>query len=93
MRNKNNYNRSETIQTCLTVTADECRGDADKMVRKFIKKAKKEKICEEYRDRSSFVSGSQKRAEKKRQKQRVIKKQNLRMKELFSYSGVRGTGR
>ena len=91
MKRRNNYtkNKQQPLRTCLTVTADECRGDADRMVRKFIKKAKKEKIVEEYRERRHFVSGSQKRAEKKRQKRRIIKKHNLRMEELFSYSSVR----
>jgi ribosomal protein S21 len=71
------------------VTAEECRGDADRMVRKFIKKAKKEKITEEYRERSHFISRSEQRTEKKRQKRRIIKKHNLRMQELFNYSGPR----
>ena len=75
------------------MTAEECRGDADRMVRKFIKKAKKEKITEEYRERSHFISRSEKRIEKKRQKRRIIKKHNLRMKELFSYSGPRTKSR
>jgi ribosomal protein S21 len=95
MKRRKNYshNRQHPIRTCLTVTADECRGDADRMVRKFIKKAKKEKIVEEYRQRSHFISGSEKRAEKKRQKQRIIKKHNLRMEELFSYSSARNKSR
>jgi ribosomal protein S21 len=95
MKHKKNYSRHKQspIRTCLTVTAEECRGDADRMVRKFIKKAKKEKITEEYRERSHFVSKSEQRIEKQRQTRRIIKKHNLRMKELFSYSGPRTKNR
>ena len=73
---RNNKNRETKINTCITVSADECRGDAEKMVRKFSKKVKKDGIIDEYRDRTHFKKNSIKRTEKKRAKKRLIEKVN-----------------
>ena len=40
------------------VTARECRGNHEKMIRKFIKKCKKEKIIEQLRDRRYYKKPS-----------------------------------
>ena len=63
-----------------TVHARECRGQADKMIRKFIKKVKKEGILEEVRDRRHFKKPSVKKKEKRiraaaRRRREEIKKQ------------------
>ena len=82
MYKKRNYNQE--FYPCVTVTAEECHGDADKMVRRFTKKVKKEGLLEEMRERSHYVKPSVKRAEKKRDRQRVIDKVNRQRNELFS---------
>jgi ribosomal protein S21 len=79
---RNNYERH--IGGTLSVSAHECAGDAEKMVRKFIRKAKKEGIMEEIRARSHFVKPSQVRAERKRNKKRLIQKINKKRTELFT---------
>ncbi len=38
----------------VIVHAKECRGNVDRMIRKFIKKAKKERIVEEVKDRRCY---------------------------------------
>ena len=67
------YSRETKITTCITVTADECRGDAEKMVRKFCKKVKKDGIIDEFRDRTHFKKKTVARTEKKRAKKRFDK--------------------
>tara|TARA_E500000331_G_C16773871_1_gene505018 strand:- start:10 stop:258 length:249 start_codon:yes stop_codon:yes gene_type:complete len=42
----------------VVVTARQCRGNHDKMIRKFIKKCKKEKIIEQIRDRRYYKKPS-----------------------------------
>tara|TARA_R100001244_G_scaffold104250_1_gene77310 strand:- start:182 stop:424 length:243 start_codon:yes stop_codon:yes gene_type:complete len=42
----------------------ECRGNVDRMIRKFIKKAKKERIVEEVKDRRCYKKPSVKKKEK-----------------------------
>ena len=48
----------------VVVHARECRGNVDRMIRKFIKKAKKERIVEEVRDRRYYKKPSVKKKEK-----------------------------
>ena len=43
----------------VVVTARQCRGNHDKMIRKFIKKCKKEEIMEQIRDRRYFKKPSE----------------------------------
>ena len=66
----NRRNKNE-LTPQITVTAAECGGNAEKMVRKFSKKVKKEGLIEELRTRSHFVKPTVVRAEKKRQKKRA----------------------
>ena len=90
-------NRKQTkefkINTCITVTADECRGDAEKMVRKFSKKVKKDGIIDEFRDRTHFKKKTVARTEKKRAKKRLIEKVNRRANELLNPRSSRTTAR
>ena len=83
MKHKRNTNE-RPAQGTLTVSAHECGGDAEKMVRKFIRKVKKEGIVEEVRERSHFVKPTQVRAERKRNKKRLIQKINKKRTELFT---------
>ena len=85
-----NFNKN--ITTCVTVTDKECQGNTEKMVRRFLKKVKKEGIVEEYRQRCHFIKPTTRRAEAKRQRRRVINKVNKKREELFNFSG-RSTGR
>ena len=60
----------------VIVTSRECRGQSERMIRRFIKKVKKEKIVEEARDRRYYRKPSVKKKEKR------IKAERFRMKEL-----------
>jgi len=70
----------------VIVTARECRGNSEKMIRKFMKKVKKERIIEQVKDRRRYKKPSvlkkQKRlrAERNRQKEKLkrIKAQERR---------------
>lgn len=76
--------QNKTISGTLTVTAEECGHNNDKMVRKFIKKVKHEKIIDEVRDRQYFKKPSVKRLEARRNTERLIEKINSKRRELFS---------
>tara|TARA_R100000353_G_scaffold163927_1_gene124524 strand:- start:84 stop:362 length:279 start_codon:yes stop_codon:yes gene_type:complete len=76
--------RQKTISGTLIVTAEECGNNNDKMVRRFIKKVKQEKILDEVRDRRYFKKPSVKRIEEKRRRERLIEKINSKREELFS---------
>jgi ribosomal protein S21 len=49
MRKNNKFNnrRQRPLEPCVTVHAEECNGDPEKMVRRFTKKVKREGIIEE----------------------------------------------
>tara|TARA_R110000796_G_scaffold30091_1_gene80642 strand:+ start:247 stop:495 length:249 start_codon:yes stop_codon:yes gene_type:complete len=62
----------------VVVTARECRGNHDKMIRKFIKKCKKDRIIDEVRDRKYFKKPSDvkrhaKQAAIRRQRRDIVK--------------------
>lgn len=62
----------------VVVKARECRGNHEKMIRKFIKKCKKAKIIEQIRDRRYFKKPSDvkrhaKQAAIRRQKRDIVK--------------------
>jgi ribosomal protein S21 len=85
---KKGYNKSfkkskENLSGVLTVTEQECGGNVDKMIRRFIKKEKIEGIVEEYRSRTHFVKPSDIKREKRRQTKRLIEKVNRQRAELF----------
>ena len=60
----------------VTVKLRQCGGNVERMIRRFIKKTKKERIMEELRDRRYYKKPSDLRREKKRKSDR------LRAKEL-----------
>jgi ribosomal protein S21 len=85
---KKSYNKSSrkhqtSLSGVLTVTAEECGGNVDKMIRRFIKKEKIEGIVEEYRSRTHFVKPSDVKREERRQVKRLIEKVNRQRRELF----------
>jgi len=55
----------------VVVTAKECRGNHERMIRRFIKKTKKEKIIQEVKDRRYFKKPSE---VKRHKKQAVLRK-------------------
>ena len=57
----------------VIVTSKECRGNAEKMIRRFIKKTKKEGIVDEMRDRRYYKKPSDKKREdqKKAERRRI----------------------
>jgi ribosomal protein S21 len=59
----------------VIVKARECRGNHERMIRRFIKKVKKERIIEEVRDRKRYKKPSVAKKEKR------IRAQRLRLKE------------
>jgi len=54
----------------VIVKAKECRGNTERMIRKFIKKTKKERIVEEVKDRRCYKKPSIKKKEKRIRAQR-----------------------
>ena len=56
----------------VVVNAEECRGNHEKMIRRFIKKCKKEKIIEQVRERRYFKKPSD---VKRHAKQTAIRRQ------------------
>ena len=59
---------------------------SEALVRKFIKKAKKEGIVEEYRERRYYKSPSEKNRERKRDRERLLEKVKQKEKELFKFT-------
>jgi len=89
---KRNNNRNDTNWqkgTCIVVTAEECNGNTDKMLRRFSKKVKSDGILEDFRARSHFIKPSFIRAEKKRNKKRIVNKVNKQREELINFTGSR----
>jgi len=54
----------------VKVTSRECRGNHDKMIRRFIKKCKKEKIVEEVRERRYYKKPSEKKRDDRQKAER-----------------------
>ena len=93
-KNRRNWRRQPApLTTCITVSAEECQDNSERMVRKFIKKVKKEGIIDELRDRRHFKKPTEKRREKKRNTKRLIQKENKRREQLFNFSANRKVGR
>jgi len=89
MRRNRNKRFQKDIKGCITVTAQECGDNAERMVRKFIKKAKKEGIVDEFRSRTHYKKPSILKSEKRARRQRVIDKVNRDRDELFNPSTKR----
>ena len=58
----------------VEVSIKETRGDVNKLIRKFIKKCKKERIIEDYLDRRFYEKPSVKRRKQKMKKLRNARK-------------------
>ena len=64
-------NKSRNIDPLVTVTSEECNGNAEKMIRKFSKKVKKLGLMDLLREKRYFISKSEKKRIKKRKKRRL----------------------
>jgi ribosomal protein S21 len=87
MRKTNNFNkrhREESFSTCITVTAAECHGDNEKMIRKFSKKVKRAGIIDEVRDRQYYKKPSVLATERRMERKRVIQQVNRKRNELLT---------
>ena len=65
-------------QCNVIVTSKQCRGNVERMIRRFIKKTKKEKIIEEVKDRRRYKKPSVKKKEKRIKAQRARIRQELK---------------
>ena len=81
---KFNTRKSSVIETCITVHAEECNGDAEKMVRRFTKKVKRDGIIDEFRSRTHFVAPSEINRQRKQEKKRIVAQVNRRRDELLT---------
>jgi ribosomal protein S21 len=89
---KNNFrNQSQEIRTCITVSHEECNGNSEKMVRRFIKKVKNSGIIDEFRDRRHYSKPSDKKREENRKRQRVIDKVNKQRETLLKSRDLRSS--
>jgi len=67
----------------VIVKAKECRGQTERMIRRFIKKTKKERIVEEVKDRRYYKSPSLKKKEKRiRAQRRRLREERKRQRAL-----------
>jgi ribosomal protein S21 len=76
-------NRNKKLCGVLTVSLDETKGDSDRLVRRFIKKAKNEKIIDEVRERRYHKKPSERRRERLEERDRKIQKENKKREELL----------
>ena len=58
----------------VEVKLSEVRGDQTRLIKKFIKKVKKERIIEDYLDRKTYTKPSKRRRIKKAKRLQVLKK-------------------
>lgn len=82
MRN-NRRDFSKPLEPCVTVRAEDHHNDPERMIRRFRKMIKAAGLLEEMRERSYFKPPSERRREKKEQKQRLIDKVNRQREELL----------
>lgn len=67
---------SKKVNVC--VTARECRNNNERMIRKFNKKVKKEKIIEQVKDRRRYKKPSVKKKEKRIRAQRTRQREAIK---------------
>jgi ribosomal protein S21 len=84
MKRRNFNNHKKKLTGVVTVSLDECRGNTDVLIRRFIKRTKKEGIVEEFRSRSRYKKASDKKREKRNELKRRICKENKQKSELFN---------
>jgi ribosomal protein S21 len=70
----------------VQVDIRETRGDVNKLIRKFIKKCKKERIIEDYLDRRFYEKPSQKRRRKKLKKKENARKAAAALRNKDNYN-------
>ncbi len=54
----------------MEVTLEECNGNFEVMIRRFLKKVKNSGIMQEYKEHTYYIKPSQKKNEKKRSKRK-----------------------
>ena len=64
----------------VLVTSKECRGNHERMIRRFIKKCKKERVIERYKDKQRYKKPSEKKRDKRARAARERKRQELKKK-------------
>ena len=86
MRRNNKFNKRKptVIETCITVHAEECNGDPEKMIRRFTKKVKRDGIIDEMRSRTHFTPPSEINRQRKLEKKRIVTQVNRRRNELLT---------
>jgi len=62
----------------VSVTSKECRGNHERMIRRFLKKTKKEKIIEQIRDRRYYKKPSVKKREERAKAERRRAREELK---------------
>ena len=62
----------------VQVTAKECRGNNDRLIRKFSKKVKKERIIEQIKDRRRYKKPSVAKKEKRARAERARQRERLK---------------
>jgi len=62
----------------VSVTARECRGNNERMIRKFNKKVKKERIIEQVKDRRRYKKPSVAKKEKRLRAERTRQRDRLK---------------
>ena len=72
----------------VTVDIREVGGDINRLIRKFIKKVKKERIIEDYLNKRFYI----KRSDKKR-REKITKLQNIRKAEAERKNQIKKKGR
>ena len=82
-----NYNKTKKEINGVLEVRNTKNGDNELLVKKFIRKVRNAGIVEEFRSRTHFVSNSEKRREKKLEKERLIRKVNQRREGLLSGMG------
>ena len=67
----------------VSVSSKECRGNHERMIRRFIKKCKKERIVEQYREKQRYKKPSERKRDKRARAERERKRQELKRKRLL----------
>lgn len=62
----------------VSVTSKECRGNHEKMIRRFLKKTKKEKIIEQIKERRYYKKPSIKKREDRAKAERRRRREELK---------------
>jgi len=67
----------------VIVSSKECRGNHERMIKRFIKKCKKERIVEQYKEKQRYKKPSEMKREKRARAERERKRQELKEKRLL----------